>query len=242
MTTVLETRDLLAGYEPGLPIVRGASISVGRGELVVVLGPNGAGKSTLIKAIAGLVPIEGGAVLLEGRPITRLPAHRMIGAGIALVPQTDNVFQAMTVEEQLRLVAHTLPRQARRPALAGAFALFPDLTRYRSSRNGALSGGQRQMVAIASALLAQPKALLLDEPSAGLSPKMVETVLDKLREIRGRGVAILLVEQNVRAALAVADRAYVMVGGVERHEGTAEALLDDPVVAQLYLGRKGTAG
>jgi branched-chain amino acid transport system ATP-binding protein len=241
VTTVLETRDLVAGYEPGLPIVRGASMRVGRGELVVVLGPNGAGKSTLIKAIAGLVPIEGGAVLLEGRPITRLPAHRMIGAGIALVPQTDNVFQTMTVEEQLRLVAHTLPRQARPSALAGAFALFPDLTRYRASRNGALSGGQRQMVAIASALLAQPKALLLDEPSAGLSPKMVETVLDKLREIRGRGVAILLVEQNVRAALAVADRAYVMVGGVERHEGTAEALLDDPVVAQLYLGRKGTA-
>jgi branched-chain amino acid transport system ATP-binding protein len=241
MTEILETRGLVAGYEPGLPIVRGASIRVARGELVVVLGPNGAGKSTLIKAIAGLVPIASGAVLLEGRPIAGLPAHRMIGAGIGFVPQTDNVFQTMTVEEQLRLVAASLPRPARRPALAAAFALFPDLARYRTTRNGSLSGGQRQMVAIASALLPEPKVLLLDEPSAGLSPKMVEAVLDKLRDIRRRGVAIVLVEQNVRAALAVADRAYVMVEGVAQHEGTAAELMDDPIVAQLYLGRRGTA-
>jgi branched-chain amino acid transport system ATP-binding protein len=241
MTPILETRALVAGYEPGLPIVRGASIRVAPGELVVVLGPNGAGKSTLIKAIAGLVPVDGGTVLLEGRQITGLPAHRMIAAGIGFVPQTDNVFQTMTVEEQLRLVAAVLPRAARRAALDAAFALFPDLVRYRHARNGALSGGQRQMVAIASALLPGPKVLLLDEPSAGLSPKMVEAVLQKLREIRQRGVAIVLVEQNVRAALAVADRAYVMVEGVEQHEGTAAALMDDPVVAQLYLGRKGNA-
>jgi branched-chain amino acid transport system ATP-binding protein len=241
VTSVLETRAVVAGYEPGLPIVRGASIRVARGELVVVLGPNGAGKSTLIKAIAGLVPIESGAVLLEGRPITGLPAHRMIGAGVGFVPQTDNVFQTMTVEEQLRLVAAALPRSARRAALATSFTLFPDLVRYRTSRNGSLSGGQRQMVAIASALLAEPKLLLLDEPSAGLSPKMIEAVLEKLRDIRGRGVAIIMVEQNVRAALAVADRAYVMVEGVEQHEGTAAALMDDPVVAQLYLGRKVSA-
>ncbi|MBV8651739.1 MAG: ABC transporter ATP-binding protein [Alphaproteobacteria bacterium] len=241
MSAILDVQALVAGYEPGLPIVRGASIRVGRGELVVVLGPNGAGKSTLIKAIAGLVAIENGAVLLEGRPITHLPAHRMIGAGIGFVPQTDNVFQTMTVEEQLRLVAASLPRRARKSALDAAFALFPDLARYRAARNGALSGGQRQMVAIASALLPQPKVLLLDEPSAGLSPKMVEAVLAKLGDIRRRGVAIVLVEQNVRAALAVADRAYVMVEGVERHEGTAASLLDDPVVARLYLGRKGDA-
>ena len=241
MTAVIETRGLVAGYDPGLPIVRGASIRVGRGELVVVLGPNGAGKSTLIKAIAGLVPIEHGSVLLEGRPITGLPAHCMIGLGVGFVPQTDNVFQTMTVEEQLRLVTASMPRNARRPALEVAFALFPDLVRYRTSRNGSLSGGQRQMVAIASALLAEPKVLLLDEPSAGLSPKMMQTVLDKLLDIRGRGVAIVMVEQNVRAALAVADRAYVMVEGVEQHEGTAAELLNDPIVAQLYLGRRGSA-
>jgi branched-chain amino acid transport system ATP-binding protein len=241
VNTILETRALVAGYEPGLPIVRGASIRVGRGELVVVLGPNGAGKSTLIKTIAGLVPIESGAVRLEGRTIAGLPAHRMIGAGIGFVPQTDNVFQTMSVEEQLRLVAASLPRAARRPALEASFALFPDLQRYRNARNGSLSGGQRQMVAIASALLPEPKVLLLDEPSAGLSPRMVESVLEKLREIRGRGVAIIMVEQNVRAALAIADRAYVMVEGVERHEGTAAELMDDPLVAQLYLGRRGSA-
>jgi branched-chain amino acid transport system ATP-binding protein len=239
--TVLETHGLVAGYEPGLPIVRGASIRVARGELVVVLGPNGAGKSTLIKAIAGLVPVEAGTVLLEGRPITSTPAHRMIGAGVGFVPQTDNVFQTMTVEEQLRLVAASLARPTRRPALAAVFALFPDLARHRTSRNGSLSGGQRQMVAIASALLSEPKVLLLDEPSAGLSPKMVQIVLDKLHDIRRSGVAVIMVEQNVRAALAVADRGYVMVEGVERHAGTAAELMNDPVVARLYLGRSVSA-
>jgi branched-chain amino acid transport system ATP-binding protein len=240
-TPILETQALVAGYEPGLPILRGAAIRVARGELVAVLGPNGAGKSTLIKAIAGLVPIASGAVLLDGRSIAGLPAHRMIGAGIGFVPQTDNVFQTMTVEEQLRLVAASLPRAERRKALEASFALFPDLQRYRHARNGSLSGGQRQMVAIASALLPEPKVLLLDEPSAGLSPKMVVAVLDKLRDIRRRGVAIILVEQNVRAALAIADRAYVMVEGVEQHEGTAAELMDNPIVAQLYLGRKASA-
>lgn len=235
---VLETQALVAGYEPGLPIVRGASVHAERGELVAVLGPNGAGKSTLVKAIAGLVPVRSGAVLLEGQAITGLPAHRMVRSGVGFVPQTDNVFETMTVEEQLRLVAAAMPRKARRGAVAAAFALFPDLARYRSSRTGSLSGGQRQMVAILSALLPEPKILLLDEPSAGLSPKMVEAVLDKLREIRDRGVAIVMVEQNVRAALAVADRAYVMVEGAERHEGTAAELMSDPVVAELYLGRR----
>jgi branched-chain amino acid transport system ATP-binding protein len=233
---ILRVEDLQAGYEPGAPIVRGVSIEARPGEIVAILGPNGAGKSTLVKAIAGTVPIESGAVTLEGRNLTATAAHRMAEGGLAFVPQTDNVFTTLSITDNLTLAAHGLSAAQRRARFAAIFALFPDLGRQPSLAAGRLSGGQRQMLAVARALIVLPKALLLDEPSAGLSPKVVAELFAKLVEIRDSGVCIVLVEQNVRAALAVADRLYVLVEGRNRLEGSKRDLLGDPEIASLYLG------
>jgi branched-chain amino acid transport system ATP-binding protein len=239
----LEVRDLVAGYEPGLPIVRGASLAVAAGEVVALLGPNGAGKSTLLKAVAGLVAVESGRVTLGGRDLAGVPAHDMIRTGLAYVPQTENVFARMTVDENLELAGFRLGRGPRRERIGELYALFPDLGRQRRLRAGRLSGGQRQMLAFARALMGGPRVLMLDEPSAGLAPKLAGLVFAKVREVRAAGVAILMVEQNVRAALGVADRAYVLVEGRERIAGPAAVLRDDPEVAHLYLGgTPGTAG
>ena len=234
--TALTVRDLVAGYEPGVPIVNGASLSLSAGEIVAVLGPNGAGKSTLIKAIAGVAPITSGAVYLGDEEITRLPAHRMVRQGLAFVPQTENVFTGMSVEDNLRLAAGILPSDKRASRIAEIYRFFPDLARQRRLTAGRLSGGQRQMAAIARALIAAPRVLMLDEPSAGLSPKLVEGVFARLAEIRASGVAIVLVEQNARAALAIADRGLILVEGRNRHEGRAAELWRDARVAELYLG------
>jgi branched-chain amino acid transport system ATP-binding protein len=233
---LLEVAGLVAGYEPDLPILRGASLHAASGEIVVLLGPNGAGKSTLIKAIAGIVPPSAGRVLLDGADITRLPAHRMVRHRLAFVPQTENVFGRMTVEENLQLAGFLLTGPELRRQIAAIYGFFPDLARQRTLAARRLSGGQRQMLAIGRALMISPRLLMLDEPSAGLSPKLVESVFARLIEIRATGVAILLVEQNARAALAIGDRAYVMIEGRERHEAPAAALRDDPEVARLYLG------
>jgi branched-chain amino acid transport system ATP-binding protein len=238
---ILAADELLAGYEPGVPIVRGASIHVAAGEIVVLLGPNGAGKSTLIKAMAGLVPVFGGRVRLAGADITDVPAHRIARRGLAFVPQTENVFATMTVAENLVLAGHVLPWRERRRRAAAMEELFPDLARQRRLLAGRLSGGQRQMLAIARALMVEPRVLMLDEPSAGLSPKLVEAVFARLQAVRRTGVAILLVEQNARAALAIGDRAYVMAEGENRHEAAAASLASDPVVAKLYLGAMAAA-
>jgi branched-chain amino acid transport system ATP-binding protein len=235
MTPALSIEALEGGYEPGLPILRGASISVAKGEIVALLGPNGAGKSTLVKAAAGLVPIWSGRVRLDGRDITGLPAHRMVHEGLGFVPQTENVFANLSVLENMQLAAALIARQ-RRGSLEKMFALFPDLDRQRKLPAGRLSGGQRQMLAVARALVASPAVLMLDEPSAGLSPKLVGVVFERLRAVRDTGVTILLVEQNVKAALALADRAVVLVDGRERLEGPARDLADDPRLAGLYLG------
>ena len=229
-------RELVAGYEPGVPIVNGASLTVAAGEIVAVLGPNGAGKSTLIKAIAGVAPIRSGAVFLGDEEITRLPAHRMVREGLAFVPQTENVFTGMSVEDNLRLAAGILPSDQRTRRIAEIYRFFPDLARQRRLLAGRLSGGQRQIAAIARALIAAPRVLMLDEPSAGLSPKLVEGVFARLAEIRASGVAIVLVEQNARAALAIADRGLILVEGRNRHEGRAAELWGDTRVAALYLG------
>ena len=233
---LLEVVDLVAGYEPGLPILRGASLHAAAREIVVLLGPNGAGKSTLIKAIAGIVPASAGRVLLAGEEITRLPAHRMTRQRLAFVPQTENVFNRMTVEENLVLAGFLLAGAERRRQIEALYGFFPDLARQRRLPARRLSGGQRQMLAIARALMISPRLLMLDEPSAGLSPRLVESVFAKLLEIRDSDVAILLVEQNARAALAIGDRAYVMVEGRERHEAPAAILRNDPQLARLYLG------
>ena len=236
--TVLQVRDVVAGYEPGLPIVRGAGFDLAAGEILVLLGPNGAGKSTLAKAVAGLVSVSAGAVALRGQSLLGIPAHERIRHGLAFVPQTGNVFAGLTVADNLAIAVQILPRHQRAARIAAMLELFPDLASARRAQAGRLSGGQRQMLAIARALAVSPGVLALDEPSAGLSPKLVGAVMAKLRDIRASGVAILLVEQNARAALTVADRAMILVEGRVAHTGSGADMLDDPAVAGLYLGRR----
>jgi branched-chain amino acid transport system ATP-binding protein len=238
MAFVLSTTGLVAGYEPELPIVRGVDFALGAEELVAVLGPNGAGKSTFVKAIAGLVPIYQGKVTLGTTDATDVPAHEKLRHGLAFVPQTDNVFATLSIADNLRLAADILPKAHRARQIARIYSLFPDIADRSGRRAGALSGGQRQMLAIARALIVEPKVLILDEPSAGLSPKIVGEVFSRLEAIKRSGVAIILVEQNVKAALAVADRAVILVEGQLRHEGTAKGLAEDPLVAELYLGAR----
>ena len=233
---VLAIEALEAGYEPGLSIVRGASLTVQAGEIVAIIGPNGAGKSTLVKAVAGLVPIIQGRNLLFEKDITGTPAHRMVFAGLAFVPQNENVFVNLSVAENLELAA-AIVKANRRERLDPVYAMFPDLYRQRADLAGQLSGGQRQMLAVARGLIARPKLIILDEPSAGLSPKMLDQVFGKLREVRDSGVTVLLVEQNVKAALALADRAAVLVEGRERIVARSSDLLNDDRIAELYLGR-----
>jgi branched-chain amino acid transport system ATP-binding protein len=232
----LSTRGLVAGYESDLPIVRGIDFTVKPGEFVVVLGPNGAGKSTFVKAIAGLVPVFEGRVKLGNDDITLLPAHEKIARGLAFVPQTENIFATLTIFENLELAADILPRQLRRERIASVQRMFPDLSKRPGLRAGQLSGGQRQMLAVARALIIDPQVLILDEPSAGLSPRIVGEVFANLAAINRNGVTIVLVEQNVKAALAIAHRGVVLVEGRLRHEGPAATLADDPIIAELYLG------
>ena len=235
MTAALETRQLVAGYEPDLPIVRGIDFAVTRGELVVVLGPNGAGKSTFIKAIAGLVPVHGGSVLLGGTDITAAAAHEKITQGLGFVPQTENIFTTMSIAENLQLAADLLPRSRQGQRIAHVLAMFPDLATRTAQRAGQLSGGQRQMLAVARALVVEPQVLILDEPSAGLSPKVAQDVFTDLRAINRAGVTVILVEQNVKSALAIADRGVILVDGELRHEGPAAALVNDPRLGELFL-------
>ncbi len=233
---ILAVSALVSGYDPGVPIVRGASMTVAPGEIVVILGPNGAGKSTFIKSIAGLVPKVSGSVRLEGREIASVPAHRLVHEGLAFVPQTENVFGLMSVEDNLLLAAGILPKAARAGRLQDMFDMFPDLARQRKLPAGRLSGGQRQMVAVARALMVSPRVIMLDEPSAGLSPKLVEQVFVNLAAVRRAGVTVVLVEQNAKAALAIADRAYILAEGRNAHEGGAKDPWNDPAIAALYLG------
>jgi branched-chain amino acid transport system ATP-binding protein len=237
---VLSTLALVAGYERDLPIVRGVDFSVQTGEFVVLLGPNGAGKSTLVKTIAGLVPVHSGTVLLGGADITAMPSHEKIRHGLAFVPQTENIFATLTIHENLQIAANILPKERRNDRIGALYAMFPDLGSRPSHRAGQLSGGQRQMLAVARALVVEPSVLILDEPSAGLSPKIVSEVFDRIATINDAGVTTVLVEQNVKAALAIADRAVILVEGLVAHEGVASQLADDPIVAELYLGASHT--
>lgn len=238
MTAALETQALVAGYHPDLPIVRGVDARVERGEFVVLLGPNGAGKSTLVKAVAGLVPIHSGAVRLGGAEITALPLHARVRHGLAFVPQTENVFTSLSIRENLLIAANILAKPERSKRIADVLDLFPDLAARPSTRGGQLSGGQRQMLAVARALIVSPSVLILDEPSAGLSPRAVGEVFARLQAINASGVTIVLVEQNVKAALAVASRALILVEGRLAHQGTADELRNDPIVGELYLGHR----
>ncbi|HEX7387661.1 MAG TPA: ABC transporter ATP-binding protein [Castellaniella sp.] len=237
----LQVSGLMAGYTAEVDILRGIDLSVAEGEIVTVLGPNGAGKSTLIKTIAGLVPVHGGAVTLFGDSLAGVPAHDMVLRGLAYVPQTHNVFVRLSIQENLEMGAYIQrDKAAVRAGVERMFALFPSLNNRRRQPAGTLSGGERQMVAVARALMAQPRMLMLDEPSAGLSPKLVGIVFDKVHEIRDMGVTILIVEQNAKAALAISDRGYVLAQGQDRISASADELLHNPEVGELYLGvRKG---
>lgn len=236
MKPILAIDGLAAGYEPGAPIVRGVSLAVAEGEIVTILGPNGAGKSTLIKAIAGLVPKFSGSVTLAGRDISASPAHLLARQGLGFVPQTENVFTLMSITDNLRLAADILPKGERAEKIDAMLTLFPDLARQHQLAAGRLSGGQRQMLAVARALIAGPRILMLDEASAGLSPKLVGQVFAKLAEIRHTGITIVMVEQNAKAALGLADRAVILVEGRAAHEGRSTDIASDPVIRELYLG------
>lgn len=231
---ILEIENLHAGYGQ-TEILHDLSIHVDANEIVAVIGPNGAGKSTAIKSILGLLNIGSGRITLNGQDITNTPATEVIRLGISYVPQTRNVFVNLTVEENLEMGAWTRP-DGMEQRLEEVMELFPDLRQKRRQAAGSLSGGQRQMVAIAKALMVDAKILLLDEPTAGLSPKYRGEIFDTIREIKSTGVPILIVEQNAKQALGFADRGYVLVDGANRHTDTGEALLADREIARLFLG------
>ena len=234
ITPVLALNNLMAGYGQ-TEILHDLSIFVNPNEIVAVIGPNGAGKSTAIKSILGLLNISSGSVELNAENITNTSAAKVVELGISYVPQTSNVFVNLTVQENLEMGAWTRPLgMAER--LDEMYALFPDLAEKRSQVAGSLSGGQRQMVAMAKALMVDAKVLLLDEPTAGLSPKYKGEIFNTIKKIKQTGVPILIVEQNAKQALGVSDRGYVLVDGSNRHTGTGKELLENREIARMFLG------
>lgn len=241
MTDQLLIADgVVAGYFPGVDILRGVDLTLADGELVGIIGPNGAGKSTLVKAIFGLVPVREGLVTLRGDDISNLAAHQLVALGVGYVPQRANVFPSLTVEDNLRMGLYLDPK-AWDERLAAVVEIFPLLTDRSEQRAGFLSGGERQMVAIGRALMMDPSVLLLDEPSAGLSPANQDLVFERVRGIADSGVSVIMVEQNARRCLQIADRAYVLDQGRNAHTGPGRDLLHDPKVIDLYLGTLGRA-
>ncbi len=232
---VLRGDDLVAGYLPEVNILNGCSVHVNDGELVGIIGPNGAGKSTLIKAMFGLVPIRSGRLWLRDEDITTVPGHGMVAKGLGYVPQNNNVFPSLTVQENLEMGMFLRPNEfGERHAVVTD--LFPLLQDRRSQKCGSLSGGERQIVAMGRALMTDPQVLFLDEPSAGLSPMMQDTVFESIQRINRAGVSILMVEQNASRCLQISDRAYVLDQGRDAYTGTGQELLNDPKVIELYLG------
>jgi branched-chain amino acid transport system ATP-binding protein len=232
---VIEATDLVAGYIPEVNILNGCNLTVAPGEFVGIIGPNGAGKSTFLKAVLGLVTVRSGTVSLRGEAITGQPAHKLVEKGVGFVPQTNNVFQTLTVRENLEMGCFLAPKRfnERYDVVTG---LFPRLAERASQRAGSLSGGERQMVAMGRALMLDPSLLLLDEPSAGLSPMLQDEVFLRCRMINETGVAILMVEQNARRCLQVCHRAYVLDQGRNAYSGEGRELMNDPRVIELYLG------
>jgi len=235
-SAVLTIEELVVGYISDVPILAGVEATLDEGELVTIIGPNGAGKSTLIRAVIGLLKPWSGRVLLRGDDVTGRRPHSLVARGIGYVAQRDNVFGTMPVEENLELGALTLREGRGKDRIAAMYELFPRLRARRKQPAGTLSGGERQMLALARALMADPSVLLLDEPSAGLSPVAIDVIFEKIEEINDSGVAVLMVEQNARRALAMSHRGYVLDAGRNRFEGRGPDLLNNPEVVDLYLG------
>ncbi len=231
---LLEVSKVVAGYGQ-TEILHGVSLIVEEGEIVTIIGPNGCGKSTLMKTVAGLVKVWGGSVNFRRADISSMPPESIVKTGLCFVPQTRNVFPSLSIRENLEMGAF-LRRDDFNGRIEEMFVFFPDLAEDPQRRAGSLSGGQRQMLAIARALMLDPTLILLDEPFAGLAPAMVDLVLDRILEINRSGVSVLLVEQNARQALSVSSRGYILVSGENRLEDKGSALLDNPEVARLYLG------
>ena len=225
----------MTGGYGGVDILRGCTISVEQGEVAVIVGPNGAGKSTAMKAIFGLVRLREGAVRLDGEDITRLSPQARVRKGMGFVPQERNVFSTMTVQENLEMGAYIRDDDIG-DTMARVFDLFPVLQEKRHQPAGELSGGQRQQVAVGRALMTGPRLLMLDEPTAGVAPRVMDDLFDRILEIRETGIAVLMVEQNAAQALSIADRGYVLVTGENRHTDSGEALLSDPDVRRSFLG------
>jgi len=232
--TLLDVEDLDAGYGD-LQILTGVDMSVDDGEYVTIVGPNGAGKSTVMKSVFGLTSHMGGRVTFDGQDITGLPPEEIIHYGVGYVPQNENVFATLTVQENLEMGAYILD-EVPEDALGEVFERFPILEERKNQRAGTMSGGQQQMLAMGRALMLDPDLLLLDEPSAGLAPDLVDEMFDKVDEINDAGTAILMVEQNAKEALRRCDRGYVLANGQNRYVDTGDALLNDPEVRQEFLG------
>ena len=237
-TPVIEAKGLVAGYLPGVNILNGANFFANQGELVGIIGPNGAGKSTLLKAIFGLVKVREGEINLNGESIANLKANQLVSKGIGFVPQNNNVFPSLTIEENLQMGLFQNPK-VYGERLEFVTSIFAELGKRLKQRAGSLSGGERQMVAMSRALMMDPKVLLLDEPSAGLSPVRQDEAFIRVSEINKAGVTTIMVEQNARRCLQISDRAYVLDQGKDAVVGTGRELLDDPKVIGLYLGTLG---
>jgi ABC-type branched-subunit amino acid transport system ATPase component len=232
---LLRADEIVAGYVPGVNILNATDFYAKQGELVGIIGPNGAGKSTLVKALFGLLKIRSGTVTLAGEDVTNAETYRLVARGLAYVPQTDNVFPRLTIEENLEMGSFLRPKQFRQ-RFDFVAELFPTLRARRRQRSGSLSGGERQMVAMARALMMEPNVLLLDEPSAGLSPILQDEVFFQTKQINAAGVTVVMVEQNARRCLQICDRGYVLDQGRNAYTAPGAQLIQDPRVVELYLG------
>lgn len=235
---VVEVIDLLAGYLPGINIINGANLVARKGELIGIIGPNGAGKSTLLKSIFGMVNVRSGDVTVNGESIVGLKSDALVRRGVGFVPQTNNVFPSLTIEENLQMGLYQRPK-AYAERLEFVTGIFAELGKRLKQRAGSLSGGERQMVAMSRALMMDPAVLLLDEPSAGLSPVRQDDAFIRVSDINKAGVTTIMVEQNARRCLQICDRGYVLDQGRDAYEGTGRELLNDPKVIGLYLGTLG---
>jgi branched-chain amino acid transport system ATP-binding protein len=237
-TPVVFVENVVAGYLPGVNILNGCSLVAQQGELIGIIGPNGAGKSTLLKAIFGQVHVRSGKIQLEGEDITGLKANQLVARGVGMVPQNNNVFPSLTIEENLQMGLFQKPK-AYAERLDFVVGIFAELGKRLKQRAGSLSGGERQMVAMSRALMMDPTVLLLDEPSAGLSPVRQDEAFIRVSEINKAGVTTIMVEQNARRCLQICDRGYVLDQGRDAYTGTGRELLHDPKVTELYLGTLG---